>query len=44
MRAYVSELAFHLNEGRCAVDTEDRLNALFEARAGKTITFEKLTS
>ena len=44
MRAYINEFAFRLNEGRCAVDTEDRLNALFEAMAGKTITFEKLTS
>ena len=44
MRAYVNEFAFRLNEGRCAVDTQDRLNALFGAMAGKTITFEELTS
>ena len=44
MRAYINEFAFRLNEGNCKIDTEDRLESLFGAMAGKTITFERLTS
>ena len=43
-RSYIDEFTFRLGEGSCKVDTEDRLDALFGAMAGKTITFEKLTS
>ena len=44
MRAYINEFSFRLSEGSCKIDTEDRLNALFGAMVGKTITFEELTS
>ena len=41
-RKYVNEFSFRLNEGNCAIDTEDRLDALFSAMVGKTITYEEL--
>ncbi len=41
---YVNEFAFRLNDGNCAVDTTDRLKALFEAMPGKTITYKELTA
>ena len=41
---YVNEFTFRLNEGSCDRDTQDRLNDLFKSMAGKTITYEKLTS
>lgn len=44
MRQYINEFSFRLNEGNCEIDTEDRLDALFRAMTGKTITFEDLTS
>lgn len=44
MRQYINGFTFRLNEGRCAIDAEDRLDSLFGAMAGKTIAFEKLTS
>ena len=43
-RAYVNEFSFRLNEGNCERDTQDRLDDLFRAMVGKTITFEELTS
>lgn len=43
-RKYVNEFSFRLNEGNCAVDTEDRLEALFSAMVGKTITYEELVA
>ena len=41
---YVNEFAFRLNEGNCERDTQDRLDDLFRAMVGKTVTFEELTS
>ena len=41
---YVNEFTFRLNEGNCDRDTQDRLDDLFKAMAGKTITYKKLTS
>ena len=43
-QAYINEFAFRLNEGNCERDTQDRLDDLFRAMVGKTITFQKLTS
>ena len=43
-RQYVNEFAFRLNEGNCSRDTQDRLDDLFKAMAGKTITFKSLTA
>ena len=40
--AYVDEFTFRLNEGNCEIDTEDRLESLFNAMVGKKITFKKL--
>ena len=43
-RKYVNEFAFRLNEGNVTIDTQDRLDALFGAMSGKTITYEVLIS
>ncbi len=43
-RAYVNEFTFRLNEGNCERDTQDRLDDLFLAMVGKTITYRELTS
>lgn len=43
-RQYVNEFTFRLNEGNCERDTQDRLDDLFRAMVGKTITFKELTS
>lgn len=43
-RQYVNEFAFRLNEGNCERDTQDRLDDLFRAMAGKTITYGELTA
>jgi len=43
-RQYVKEFTFRLNEGNCQRDAQDRLDDLFRAMVGKTITFEELTS
>lgn len=40
---YVNEFSFRLNEGNCQVDTEDRMQALFQVMPGKTITYAGLT-
>lgn len=40
---YVNEFAFRLNEGNCEVDTVDRMQALFRALPGKTVTYKELT-
>lgn len=39
---YVNEFTFRLNEGNCERDTQDRLDDLFRAMTGKTITREEL--
>ncbi len=41
---YVNEFSFRLNEGNVEVDTQGRLDALFGAMSGKTITYERLVS
>ena len=41
---YVDEFAFRLNAGSCAVDTIDRIAALFVAMSGKTMTYKSLTA
>ena len=41
---YVNEFAFRLNEGNCERDTQDRLDDLFRAMSGKTVTYEELTA
>ena len=41
---YVNEFAFRLNEGNVERDTQDRLDDLFRAMSGKTITYEELTA
>ncbi len=43
-RQYVNEFMFRLNEGNCERDTQDRLDDLFRAMMGKTITYEDLTA
>ena len=43
-RQYVNEFTFRLNEGNCVRNTQDRLADLFAAMAGKTITYEALTT
>ena len=43
-QAYVDEFTFRLNEGSCEIDTQDRLDALFRAMRGKTITYAQLTA
>ena len=44
MQAYVSEFSFRLNAGSCRIDTQDRLDSLFGAMTGKTVTYEELTA
>ncbi len=39
---YVNEFTFRLNEGNCQVDTVDRMQSLFGAMPGKTITYREL--
>ena len=39
----MNEFTFLLNEGNCQIDTEDRMQALFQAMPGKTITYAGLT-
>lgn len=41
---YVNGFTFRLNESNCHRDTQDRLDDLFKAMHGKTITYESLTS
>lgn len=41
---YVNEFAFRLNEGDCQRDTQDRLDDLFRAMVGKTITYRELVA
>ena len=43
-RQYINEFTFRLNEGSCTRDTKDRMNDLFRAMEGKTITYEELTA
>lgn len=39
---YINEFSFRLNEGNVRVDTQDRLDSLFSAMQGKTITYKEL--
>ena len=41
---YVNEFAFRLNEGNCGIDTTDRMQALFGAMPGKTVTYRQLVA
>ena len=41
---YAGKLTNILNEGNVEVDTQGRLDALFGAMSGKTITYERLVS
>ena len=41
---YINEFTFRLNEGNVEIDTQDRLNSLFRAMKGKSITYEELTA
>jgi len=41
---YINEFTFRLNEGNVDRDTQDRLDDLFKAMVGKTITYEQLVS
>ena len=41
---YVNEFTFRLNEGNSKIDTTDRLESLFKAMPGKTITYKTLTA
>ncbi len=41
---YVNEFTFRLNEGNVKRDTQDRLDDLFKAMVGKTITYEQLVA
>ena len=41
---YVNEFSFRLNEGNCQIDTGERLESLFRAMVGKTMTYESLTA
>ena len=43
-RQYINEFTFRLNEGNCQIDSQDRLNSLFQAMEGKTLTYEELTT
>ena len=43
-RQYINEFTFRLNEGSCTRDTQDRLNDLFRAMEGKTLTYKELTA
>ncbi|MDE0144578.1 MAG: transposase [Nitrospira sp.] len=39
---YVNKFTFRLNEGNCQVDTADRMQSLFGAMPGKTMTYREL--
>ena len=41
---YVNEFSFRLNEGNCQIDTGERLDSLFRAMVGKTMTYKSLTA
>ena len=41
---YVSEFTFQLHEGNCQVDTEDRMQALFQAMPRKRLSYRELTT
>ena len=43
-RQYVNEFTFRLNEGSCSRDTQDRMDDIFKAMAGKTITYRELVA
>ena len=44
LQRYVDEFTFRLNEGNVKRDTQDRLDDLFRAMAGKTITYREMVS
>ena len=41
---YINEFTFRLNEGNSSRNTQDRIDDLFKAMAGKTITYKELTA
>ena len=41
---YINEFTFRLNEGNVDRDTQDRLDDLFRAMVGKTITYQELVA
>lgn len=44
MQLYANEFTFRLNEARCSVDTQDRINALFMRLPGNIITLKSLAA
>lgn len=42
LQRYVNEFSFRLNEGRCAVESMDRVNALFYKAVGVRLTYDAL--
>ena len=42
LQRYVDEFTFRLNEGRCEVDTIDRMKSVCSASAGKRLTYQDL--
>ena len=43
-RQYINEFTFRLNEGNCQIDTQDRLNSLFQGMEGKRLTWKGLVA
>ncbi len=43
-KAYINEFSFRLNEGNCKVDTQDRLDSLFNGMVGRTINYKDLVA
>lgn len=43
LQRYVNEFSFRLNEGRCVVESMDRVNALFYKSVGVRLTYAGLT-
>jgi transposase-like protein len=42
LQRYVDEFSFRLNEGRCAVESMDRIDSLFEKAQGVRLTYKDL--
>ncbi len=42
LQRYVDEFTFRLNEGKCEVDTIDRIKSVCVASAGKRLTYKSL--
>ena len=43
MERCINKFTSRFNEGRCTVDTINRIDALLKHMVGKTMTYEKLT-